>query len=125
MAVGQVANVGDGHLVGDRYLTAGFRPCFGSWQLPLKLVAILDDLNCNLGEIVLQTLHYFRCDPSSKGQPGEYIHRTGFIGPKGRTGVRCHMDVVTIAVVGVILVSYLIGTLTSSVDTERELPHRY
>jgi hypothetical protein len=25
----------------------------------------------------------------------------------------------------VILVSYLIGTLTSSVDTERELPHRY
>lgn len=35
------------------------------------------------------------------------------------------MDVVTIAVVGVILVSYLIGTLTSLVDTERELPHRY
>ena len=35
------------------------------------------------------------------------------------------MDLVTIAVVGVILVSYLIGTLTSSVDTERDLPHRY
>ncbi len=35
------------------------------------------------------------------------------------------MDVVTITVVGVILVSYLIGTLTSSVDTERDLPHRY
>ena len=35
------------------------------------------------------------------------------------------MDVVTIAVVSVILVSYLIGTLTSSVDTARELPHRY
>ena len=35
------------------------------------------------------------------------------------------MDFVMIAVVGVILVSYLIGTLTSSVDTERELPHRY
>ena len=35
------------------------------------------------------------------------------------------MDVVTIAVVCVILVSYLIGTLTSSVDTEQKLPHRY
>ncbi len=35
------------------------------------------------------------------------------------------MDLVMIAVIGVILVSYLIGTLTSSVDTERELPHRY
>ncbi len=35
------------------------------------------------------------------------------------------MDVVTIAVVSVILISYLVGTLTSSVDTERELPHRY
>jgi hypothetical protein len=35
------------------------------------------------------------------------------------------MDVVTIAVVSVILVSYLIGTLTSSVDTEQKLPHRY
>ena len=43
----------------------------------------------------------------------------------GRTGVRRHMDAVTIAVVSVILVSYLIGTLTSSVDTERKLPHRY
>jgi hypothetical protein len=32
---------------------------------------------------------------------------------------------VTVAVVGVIVVSYLIGALTSSVDTERELPHRY
>ena len=88
-------------------------------------MAILDDLNCNSGEIVLQTLHHFRCDPLPKGQPEEYFHRTGFIGPRGRTGVRCHMDVVTIAVVVVILISYLIGTLTSSVDTERELPHRY
>jgi hypothetical protein len=35
------------------------------------------------------------------------------------------VDIVTIAVVGVIIVSYLIGALTSSVDTERELPHRY
>jgi len=43
----------------------------------------------------------------------------------GRSGVRCHMDVITIAVVSVILVSYLVGSLTSSVETERELPHRY
>jgi hypothetical protein len=35
------------------------------------------------------------------------------------------MDVVTIAIVSVILISYLIGTLTSSVDTEQKLPHRY
>jgi hypothetical protein len=35
------------------------------------------------------------------------------------------MDAVTIAVVSVILISYLIGTLTSSVDTEQKLPHRY
>jgi hypothetical protein len=35
------------------------------------------------------------------------------------------MDVVTIAVVGVILVSYLVGSLTSSVETEQELPHRF
>ena len=35
------------------------------------------------------------------------------------------MEVVTIAVVSVILVSYLIGAFTSSVDTERDLPHRY
>ncbi len=35
------------------------------------------------------------------------------------------MDIVTIAVVGVILVSYVVGSLTSSVETEQELPHRY
>jgi len=35
------------------------------------------------------------------------------------------MDVVTIAIVSVILISYLIGTLTSSVETEQKLPHRY
>jgi len=32
---------------------------------------------------------------------------------------------VTIAVIGVILVSYVVGSLTSSVETERELPHRF
>ena len=35
------------------------------------------------------------------------------------------MDIVTIAVVSVILVSYVVGALTSSVETERELPHRF
>jgi hypothetical protein len=35
------------------------------------------------------------------------------------------MDLITIVVVGVIVVSYLVGSLTSSVDTEQKLPHRY
>jgi hypothetical protein len=35
------------------------------------------------------------------------------------------MDGITIALVGVILVSYLVGSLTSSVETEQKLPHRY
>lgn len=35
------------------------------------------------------------------------------------------MDLITIAVVGIIVVSYVIGSLTSSVDTEEKLPHRY
>lgn len=35
------------------------------------------------------------------------------------------MDLVTIAVVGVIVVSYVVGCLTSSVETEQKLPHRY
>jgi hypothetical protein len=35
------------------------------------------------------------------------------------------MDLVTIAVVGVIVLSYVVGSLTSSVDTEQKLPHRY
>jgi hypothetical protein len=35
------------------------------------------------------------------------------------------MDLVTITLVGVILVSFVVGSLTSSVETERELPHRY
>lgn len=46
-------------------------------------------------------------------------------GAVGRSGVRCHMDITTVAVVSVILISYLIGSLTSSVETEQELPHRY
>ena len=35
------------------------------------------------------------------------------------------MDVVTIALVGVIVASYVVGSLTSSVETEQKLPHRY
>jgi len=35
------------------------------------------------------------------------------------------MDTVTLAVIGVIFVSFLVGALTSSVETEQELPHRY
>ncbi len=37
----------------------------------------------------------------------------------------CHLDLVTIAVVGIIVVSYVVGCLTSSVETEQQLPHRY
>ena len=35
------------------------------------------------------------------------------------------MDLVTITVVGLIVVSYVVGCLTSSEETEKELPHRY
>ena len=35
------------------------------------------------------------------------------------------MDVVTVIVVFVILVAYAVGSLTSSVETETELPHLY
>jgi len=33
------------------------------------------------------------------------------------------MDVVTIAVVGLIVVAYIVGSLTSSIETETKLPH--
>ena len=45
--------------------------------------------------------------------------------PAPAAGGRCHMDLVTIAVVGIIVVSYIVGSLTSSVETEQKLPHRY
>jgi hypothetical protein len=32
---------------------------------------------------------------------------------------------VTIVVVGIIVASYIIGSLTSSVESEQNLPHRY
>lgn len=35
------------------------------------------------------------------------------------------MDAITIVVVGIIVLSYVVGSLTSSVDTEEKLPHRY
>jgi hypothetical protein len=35
------------------------------------------------------------------------------------------MDVVTVIVVGLIVVAYVVGSLTSSVETETELPHNY
>ena len=35
------------------------------------------------------------------------------------------MDAVTLAVVGIIVASYIVGSLTSSVETELKLPHRY
>jgi hypothetical protein len=41
---------------------------------------------------------------------------------QGRVG---KVNIATIALVVVILASYIVGTLTSSVDTERELPHRF
>jgi len=74
-------------------------------------------------------MHLLWCVPRLNAVPG--APRDGACIKRSRVraqvepGVRCQVDVVTIAVVGVILVSYLIGTLTSSVDTERELPHRY
>ena len=35
------------------------------------------------------------------------------------------MDVVTIAVLVIIVVSFVVGSLSSSVETEQMLPHRY
>jgi hypothetical protein len=35
------------------------------------------------------------------------------------------MDMTTVAVLGIILASYVVGALTSSVETERNLPHRF
>jgi len=35
------------------------------------------------------------------------------------------MDAVTVALLGIIVVSYVVGSLSSSVDTEQKLPHRY
>ena len=37
----------------------------------------------------------------------------------------CPMDFVTIAVIGIIVAAYTVGSLTSSVETETKLPHNY
>ena len=37
----------------------------------------------------------------------------------------CLMDFVTIAVIGIIVAAYAVGSLTSSVETETKLPHNY
>ena len=39
--------------------------------------------------------------------------------------VGCAMDFVTVIVAGLIVAAYVVGSLTSSVDTETELPHLY
>jgi hypothetical protein len=68
-------------------------------------------------------MHNFRCTPvTNEVAEGDEIE----YGPAPAAGWgRCHMDLITIAVVGVIVVSYVIGSLTSSVETEQKLPHRY
>ena len=35
------------------------------------------------------------------------------------------MDAVTVALLGIIVVSYVVGSLSSSVDTEQKLPHHF
>jgi len=44
--------------------------------------------------------------------------------PIGRTGVS-PMNLAMAVVLCVILVSFVVGCLTSSVDTEQKLPHRF
>ncbi len=55
-------------------------------------------------------------------------HCVGDASPRGgargaRKGVSPMMA--TVAVVGVILISFIVGSLTSSVETEQALPHRF
>jgi hypothetical protein len=73
---------------------------------------------------MLQTMHNFRCTAVSNQVAAEEYSSEHGPAPAAGWG-RCHTDLITIAVVGVIVVSYLVGSLTSSVDTEQKLPHRY
>jgi len=69
-------------------------------------------------------MHNFRCTAVSNEVATEGFEIGHGPAPAAGWG-RCHMDLTMIAVVGVIVVSYLVGSLTSSVDTEQKLPHRY
>ena len=75
---------------------------------------------------MLQELHSSRCALHPVAVGGEAFAGEGTNRASASLRpMRWNMDVVTIAVVVVILVSYLVGSLTSSVETEQELPHRY
>ena len=55
-------------------------------------------------------------------------HDVGELGPpvvEARAGKGVGPMMATLAVVGVILISFIVGSLTSSVETERALPHRF
>ena len=75
-------------------------------------------------EIVLQTIHQLQCrrqaDPHSRYPVAWLKHKF-----KSPLGSGCTMDIVTVAVVGLIVVAYVVGSLTSSIETETELPHLY
>jgi hypothetical protein len=76
-----------------------------------------------MGKSVLQRLHNFRCGRASEIL-GAREKRSDNLRQRRVKGW-IHVDVVTIAVLGVILVSYVVGSLTSSIETEQKLPHRY
>jgi len=81
-------------------------------------------LYCGVAEIVLQTEQDFCSSVFFRLAGQKKI--SGEHGPAPAAGGgRCHMDLITIAVVSLIVVSYVVGSLTSSVDIEQKLPHRY
>jgi hypothetical protein len=86
----------------------------GVGMLPAKSATAVN-LNCKLRHFCVTRIAQLSVLSASNRAPsGKTLQR-----------VRWHMDAVTIAVLGVILVSYLVGSLTSSVETEKELPHHY
>ncbi len=70
-------------------------------------------------------MHIIRCG-SGRAQPDQqnYTGRTWLRRQRLEWGEE-QVDLVTIAVLGVIVISYVVGSLTSSVETEEKLPHRY